>query len=94
MASPARKGSEGKWILFAVDTGEQLEFWAIDAKALLALGTHTTEPPAGVELAAPTLPPQHVQVPPTPLVQTFVAPEGEVPETATTAAAKSRVKAR
>jgi hypothetical protein len=71
------KTAEGKWILFAVEGGEQAEFWPIDARALLELGSHTTEPPAGVEPSIPAAPPRRAGVPQTSVAQTFVAPEGE-----------------
>jgi len=84
------RSAEGKLILFAVDTGEQAEFWPIDAKALLASGTHTTEPPAGVTPVVPVAPPAQVPAPQAVVVQTFAAPEGE--ESATEPP-KSRKKA-
>ena len=84
------RGAEGKWILFAVDTGEQSEFWPIDGKALLSLGSHTAEPPAGVEPKIPKPPPRHAEVLATPVVRTFVGEEGE---TSAPDAAKSRKRA-
>jgi hypothetical protein len=77
------KTAEGKWILFAVDGGEQKEFWPIDGKALLASGSHTTEPPAGKEPVIRAAPPRNVGVPQLPTVQTFVAPDGEASRTRT-----------
>ena len=75
------KTAEGKWVLFAVPGGEQGEFWPIDARAHLAAGTHTLEPPAGVEPVVPKAPPRSAGAPQPAVVQTFVSPEGEAPPT-------------
>ena len=74
--------SEGKWILFDAETGKQCEFWPIDGRTLLELGSHTAEPPAGVEVVAPPAPPAHAMPPQSVPVQTFVGPDGEAPPTA------------
>ncbi len=55
--------SEGKLVLFELATGKQGEFWPIDAKALMALGTHATEAPQGVTPVVPPMPPKHVGMP-------------------------------
>lgn len=73
------KTAEGKWVLFDVETGEQKEFWPIDGSQLVALGSHTAEPPAGVEVKMPPQPPQHVPAPQSASVQTFVGEDGEAP---------------
>ena len=78
------KTAEGKWILFDVATGAQQEFWPIDASSLLEIGSHTAEPPEGVEVKLPPQPPQHVPAPQTASVQTFVGPDGEAPQTGAT----------
>jgi hypothetical protein len=57
------KTAEGKWVLFDLKTGEQREFWPIDARALLKGGSHAAEPPEGVEAVPPVQPPKHVGVP-------------------------------
>lgn len=73
------KTPEGKWILFAVETGEQAEFWPIDAKRLIALGSHTLEPPTGIVPVVPAQPPRHAAPPQTASVQTFVDEDGTAP---------------
>lgn len=70
------KTGEGKWVLFAVTNGEQAEFWPIDAKAMLAAGSHTTEPPTGIEPKVPVAPPKNVAPPKTAVVETFVKEDG------------------
>jgi hypothetical protein len=57
------KTAEGKWVLFDLETGEQREFWPIDARALLADGSHAADPPEGVEAVPPVQPPKHVGAP-------------------------------
>ena len=71
---------EGKWLLWDVATGQQLERWSVDAKILLHNGTHVSEPPAGVEPQLPPGPPAAVQPPRVASAQTFVAPaDAEAP---------------
>jgi hypothetical protein len=57
------KTAEGKWVLFDLETGEQREFWPIDARALLKAGSHAADPPEGVEAVPPVQPPKHVGAP-------------------------------
>lgn len=73
------KTAEGKWILFAVEGGEQGQFWPIDGKALIAAGTHTVEPPAGVAPVIPPPPPRIAQPPQPAVVRTFVGEDGAPP---------------
>jgi len=54
---------EGKWVLFELATGKQGEFWPIDARALLALGTHAEDPPTGAVVTPPVMPPARVGAP-------------------------------
>lgn len=68
--------ADGKWVLFEVATGQQREFWSVDARPLLAAGTHVLDPPDGVTAVAPPMPPESVQVLPPPVV---THPEGEPP---------------
>jgi len=65
---------EGKWIIFEVSMGTQLERWPVDAKMLLIAGTHTAQAPEGVEPKVPPAPPTHVGVPKAPTVS---IPEAE-----------------
>lgn len=55
--------AEGKWVLFEVSTGRQCAFWPIDAQALMACGSHSTEPPEGVVIVPPVMPPKFVGMP-------------------------------
>lgn len=71
------KTVEGKWVLFPVDGGQQIERWPIDGKLLLDSGEYTTEPPEGVEAKVPKSPPRHVGAPTSAPASVFVAPEGE-----------------
>jgi hypothetical protein len=57
------KTSDGKWVMFDLATGEQREYWPVDAKALIAAGTHSAEPPAGTSARSPFQPPKHVPAP-------------------------------
>jgi hypothetical protein len=69
---------EGKWVLFDLKTGEQRDFWPIDARKLVAAGTHSTEPPKGVVPVAPLMPPERVGMPAKPAATVAVAePEPE-----------------
>jgi hypothetical protein len=63
--------SDGKWVLFDLETGEQREFWPIDARALVKAGTHSTEPPEGVEPVPPPQPPRFVGAPRAAAASTF-----------------------
>jgi hypothetical protein len=73
------KTSDGKWILFEVATGAQVEHWSVDARVLLANGSHTAEPPEGVEVVPPARLPEHVGVPKAPVVTLFEAKAGDEP---------------
>ena len=55
--------ADGKTVLFDVGTGEQRAFWPVDAKALLAAGSHSMEPPKGAKVIVPVMPPATVGVP-------------------------------
>lgn len=91
------KTAEGKWVLFDVATGAQKEFWPIDARALIEVGSHTAEPPEGATVVEPPQPPKHAGVPQAAVAQTFVGPDGESPPAARSVAAaepKPRAKAR
>jgi hypothetical protein len=68
------KTVEGKWVLFTVPAGEQVEHWPVDAKILLKNGTHSLEPPEGIEVHVPPAPPQYVGVPKAPVATIFEAP--------------------
>lgn len=89
MATPKITSPDGKWILFDVATGAQQEFWPIDGRALLEVGSHTAEPPEGTSVVLPPAPPQHVPPPQTATVQTFVGPDGEAPPTKPTRGRKA-----
>lgn len=54
---------EGKVVLFDLETGEQREFWPIDASALVAAGTHSAEAPEGVVPKPPVELPRNVGAP-------------------------------
>lgn len=58
---------EGKLVLFELATGKQGEFWPIDAKALMACGSHSETAPAGATVVPPAMPPKHVGMPQTPV---------------------------
>jgi hypothetical protein len=73
-----QKTAEGKLVLFDVATGEQREFWPIDARALIELGSHSTEPPEGVAAVPPPQPPTRVGVPKAPTVTVHEAVEAPV----------------
>jgi hypothetical protein len=55
--------SEGKLVLFELATGKQGEFWPIDAKALLACGSHGPDAPVGVVPVVPVMPPKYAGMP-------------------------------
>lgn len=63
----AIKTPEGKWVVFEVSTGKQLERWPVDAKTLVADGTYSLTAPDGVEPKVDDGPPEHVGVPKTPV---------------------------
>ena len=69
------KTIEGKWVLFAVATGQQVEHWPVDAKLLLQLGSHTAEPPAGVDVVPPPTVPKYVGAPRAPVATVFEVTE-------------------
>jgi hypothetical protein len=71
------KTLEGKWVLWKVDTKEQVEHWPVDARLLLMNGSHTQEAPDGVEPQLRPEPPRHVGVPRAPVATIFEAPEPE-----------------
>lgn len=92
------KTIEGKWVLFDLETGEQREYWSIDAKRLVEAGTHATEAPEGVEPVPPVMPPERVGMPTTqapngpPEVKADAkpAPEPSEPEETESAPKKAR----
>lgn len=55
--------SDGKLVLFELATGKQGEFWPIDAKALMACGSHGPDAPKDVVPVVPVMPPKHVGMP-------------------------------
>lgn len=74
------KTADGKAIIFDCDPqsktyGQQIERWPVDARILIDNGTHSYDPPEGVEAVAPKLPPRRVGVPAAPVVKVFEAPE-------------------
>ena len=69
------KTPEGMWVVFDVRTGAQLDRWPVDAKILVANGTHSFEAPEGVEPKLPPAPPRHVGAPRARVVKTFEQPE-------------------
>jgi hypothetical protein len=71
------KTLEGKWVLWKVDTKEQVEHWPVDARLLLMNGSHTQEAPDGVEVQAPPELPKHVGVPKAAVATVFEAPAAE-----------------
>lgn len=68
------KTPDGKWVVFRVATGEQLERWPVDARHLVTDPAYSLTAPDGVvpKVAAP--PPQHVGVPQTPVTKMYEAP--------------------
>lgn len=70
------KTVDGRVLLWDLETGEQREFWPIDAGPLLALGTHTSEPPEGTVVALPPAPPEMVGAPVRAQAKTPVASAG------------------
>jgi len=64
------KTPEGKVIVFAASTGQQLERWPVDAKLLLANGEATLEAPEGVDVQLAPPAPTRVGVQSTPVVTT------------------------
>lgn len=66
-----RKTAEGKVLVFG-PTGQR-EYWPVDAKLLLTQEGHSLEPPAGVEVKEPFVPPKHVGVPKRVVAEMFEA---------------------
>ena len=55
-AAPVAKPA-AKWVLFNTSTGERIERWPVDARAMVACGEYTTDTPAGhIEPAATVTP--------------------------------------
>lgn len=71
------KTTDGKWVIFDAETGAQLERWPVDARILIDNGTHTLEPPEGVEAVVPSAPPRHVGAPRSAAAKVFEA--GDAP---------------
>jgi hypothetical protein len=80
---------EGKWVLFDLATGEQRDFWPIDARKLVAAGTHSAEPPKGVVPVAPLMPPERVGMPAKPSATVAVAEPEPVAEPVAVPAAEA-----
>jgi hypothetical protein len=83
------KTTEGKWVLFDLATGKQGEFWPIDARRLLEIGSHSTEAPQGATVVAPPVAPRNVGVP-----KTAVAKHAEVGELGTVEVTEPVTKGR
>lgn len=70
--------SEGKLVLFDVETGQRGEFWPIDAKALIEQGSHSASAPEGADATPPVMPPERVGVPAAPSATQYAASSGKV----------------
>lgn len=71
------KTPEGKWVVFEVATGKQLERWPVDAKHLVADPAYSYAPPEGVEPQVDPGPPTHVGAPKAVTASVFEAPDAE-----------------
>lgn len=55
MSKPQRT-REGKWAIYHAVTGQQIERWPVDARAMLATGEYVAVPPSGASPLPPPTP--------------------------------------
>jgi len=68
--SPART-PEGKWTLYRRTDGQRYERWPVDARAMLATGEYTADPPTGIDSQPATVAPGSEAAPVAPALPAF-----------------------